>query len=195
MEMFKAMRLLGDKGRVRILRLLAREDLSVAELQEILGMGQSRISMQLSQLKQAGFADVRRSGQKSIYRASAPPGAQAILLEVLRASEEIAEAVHDDEQFQQGLVDRRTGRLDHEDIPAADILVNSAPDLAVGEVLQRDFTERIAEALRNLFSQRQVGAAAEHLEAVVVHDAQALDRMVFFLLRDDCEGKTNPAAL
>ena len=44
------MRLLGDEGRVRILRLLNKEELSVAELQEILGMGQSRISMQLSQL-------------------------------------------------------------------------------------------------------------------------------------------------
>ena len=43
MEMLKALRLLGDKARIRILRLLASEDLSVAELQEILGMGQSRI--------------------------------------------------------------------------------------------------------------------------------------------------------
>ena len=32
--MLKALRLLGDKGRIRILRLLASEDLSVAELQE-----------------------------------------------------------------------------------------------------------------------------------------------------------------
>ncbi|MEO7142649.1 MAG: ArsR family transcriptional regulator, partial [Bryobacteraceae bacterium] len=46
----KALRLLGDEARVRILRLLEKEELSVAELQEVLGMGQSRISMQLSQL-------------------------------------------------------------------------------------------------------------------------------------------------
>ena len=32
----KALRLLGDEGRVRILRLLNKEELSVAELQEIL---------------------------------------------------------------------------------------------------------------------------------------------------------------
>ena len=31
-------------------------------------MGQSRISMQLAQLKQAGLIDVRRAGQKSLYR-------------------------------------------------------------------------------------------------------------------------------
>src|SRR5579871_1797128 len=98
MEILKAMRLLGDKARVRILRLLVKEELSVAELQEILGMGQSRISMQLSQLKQAGFVDVRRSGQKSIYRAVAPPEARTILGEVLAGSaSEIEEAAHDDE--------------------------------------------------------------------------------------------------
>lgn len=98
MELLKALRLLGDSGRLRILRLLQQEELSVAELQEILGMGQSRISMQLSQLKAAGFVAVRKAGQKSIYRAAVPAGAQAILNEVLqRSTEELAEAGHDDE--------------------------------------------------------------------------------------------------
>ena len=53
--LLKALRLLGEESRLRILRLLSREELSVAEIQEILGMAQSRISMQLSQLKQAGL--------------------------------------------------------------------------------------------------------------------------------------------
>ena len=98
MELIKALRLLSDESRVRILRLLEQEDLSVADLQEILGMGQSRISMQLSQLKLAGFVDVRRSGQKSIYRAVIPPGADALVTEVLRQAQvEISEAAHDDE--------------------------------------------------------------------------------------------------
>jgi ubiquinone/menaquinone biosynthesis C-methylase UbiE/DNA-binding HxlR family transcriptional regulator len=101
MELLKALRLLGDTGRVRILRLLEKEELSVAELQEILGMGQSRISMQLSQLKQAGFVEVRRAGQKSLYHVTAPPEAQDILSEVLRRSpEEISETSHDDEGLQ-----------------------------------------------------------------------------------------------
>ena len=98
MEMLKALRLLGDGARIRILRVLASEDLSVAELQEILGMGQSRISMQLSQLKQAGFVEVRRSGQKSIYRLIVPAGASTILTEVLaQSAAEIPESAHDDE--------------------------------------------------------------------------------------------------
>ncbi len=66
--LLKALRLLGDESRLRMLRLLEREELSVAELQEILGMGQSRISMALSQLRQAELVELRRAGQKSLYR-------------------------------------------------------------------------------------------------------------------------------
>jgi ArsR family transcriptional regulator len=67
----------------------------VAELQEILGMGQSRISMQLAQLKQAGLIEVRRAGQKSLYRMAA--AGDGTLTEVLRkAGGEIAEGAQDD---------------------------------------------------------------------------------------------------
>src|SRR5918993_6076701 len=62
------MRVLGDENRLRMVRLLAQEELSVAELQEILGLGQSRISMALAQLKQAELVELRRAGQKSLYR-------------------------------------------------------------------------------------------------------------------------------
>ncbi|HYI93155.1 MAG TPA: metalloregulator ArsR/SmtB family transcription factor [Bryobacteraceae bacterium] len=96
-ELLRALKLLGDEGRLRILRLLQTEELSVAELQEILGMGQSRISMQLSPLKQAGLIEVRRAGQKSLYRVSDSKDGNAILGELLRqAGQEIAEAEQDD---------------------------------------------------------------------------------------------------
>jgi ArsR family transcriptional regulator len=57
------LRLLADPTRLRLLLLLEEEELSVAELQEILGMGQSRISSHLAQLKRAGMVDDRRSGK------------------------------------------------------------------------------------------------------------------------------------
>ncbi len=66
-SILKTLRLIGDPTRVRILALLQQEDLSVVELQEILSMGQSRISSQLSQLKQAGLVSDRRSGKNIIY--------------------------------------------------------------------------------------------------------------------------------
>lgn len=116
MELLKALRLLGDEGRVRILRLLDKEELSVAELQEILGMGQSRISMQLSQLKQSGFVEARRAGQKSLYRVTAPPGAQVVLAEVLaNCAGEIAQAAHDDEGLQLILSRRKDHLRSHFD--------------------------------------------------------------------------------
>ena len=52
---------------MRLLALLMREELSVAELQEILGMGQSRISSQLALLRQAGLVTDRRDGKKAFY--------------------------------------------------------------------------------------------------------------------------------
>ena len=58
---------LSDPTRLRLLALVMREELSVAELQEILGMGQSRISSQLALLRQAGLVSDRREGKKAFY--------------------------------------------------------------------------------------------------------------------------------
>src|SRR6195256_3071751 len=61
------LRLLADPTRLRLLLLLEEEELSVAELQEILGMGQSRISSHLAQLKRAGVVEDRRAGKNVYY--------------------------------------------------------------------------------------------------------------------------------
>jgi ArsR family transcriptional regulator len=112
MELLKVLRVLGDASRVRLLRLLASEELSVAELQEILGMGQSRISMQLSQLKQAGLVEVRKAGQKSLYRAIV---ASAVVEEVLRSGAELPQASHDDEGLRLVLSRRKDSLRQHFD--------------------------------------------------------------------------------
>jgi ubiquinone/menaquinone biosynthesis C-methylase UbiE len=89
-----------------MLRLLQSEELSVAELQEILGMGQSRISMQLAQLKQAGLIEVRRAGQKSLYRMADLQ--KPMISELLReAGIEIASAPQDDRGLQLILAKRK----------------------------------------------------------------------------------------
>ena len=69
------LKILSDPTRLRLLALVMREELSVAELQEILGMGQSRISSQLALLRQAGLVSDRREGKKAFYslRSSLPP--------------------------------------------------------------------------------------------------------------------------
>jgi ArsR family transcriptional regulator len=64
------LRLLADPTRLRLLLLLEQEELSVAELQQILGMGQSRISSHLAQLKRAGVVSDRRVGKNVYYSAN-----------------------------------------------------------------------------------------------------------------------------
>lgn len=104
MSMLKSLKLLADPTRLRILRLLEAESLSVAELQEVLAMGQSRISTQLSHLKTAGLVADERSGKHNIYRCSAP----AHLMEVARlAAGELAETADDDAALQHALGKRR----------------------------------------------------------------------------------------
>jgi ubiquinone/menaquinone biosynthesis C-methylase UbiE/DNA-binding HxlR family transcriptional regulator len=71
-SIIKSLKLLSDPTRLRILALLNQDALSVAELQEILGMGQSRISTQLSQLKAAGLVGDERSGKNNVYSSSLP---------------------------------------------------------------------------------------------------------------------------
>ena len=64
------LRLLADPTRLRLLLLLEQEELSVAELQQILGMGQSRISSHLARLKRAGVVEDRRAGKNVYYGVS-----------------------------------------------------------------------------------------------------------------------------
>jgi SAM-dependent methyltransferase len=58
---------LNDSTRLRILALLGVEELSVAELQEILHLGQSRISTHLAHLRSVGLVQPRREGKRTYY--------------------------------------------------------------------------------------------------------------------------------
>jgi ArsR family transcriptional regulator len=91
----KILRVVADPNRLRILLLLKGEELSVAELQEILVMGQSTISTHLSQLKQAGLVEDRRTGKSSLYRLTASVGGGVLDGVLERAELEIAEAAPD----------------------------------------------------------------------------------------------------
>lgn len=53
---------LGDPTRLRIACVLSKHELSVAELTELLGLAQSRVSTQLARLRHAGVLKDRRAG-------------------------------------------------------------------------------------------------------------------------------------
>jgi len=103
-SILKSLKLLSDPTRIRILLLLANESLNVAELQEILGMGQSRISTQLSQLRQEGLVTSSRSGKNNVYTMSAP---EELMQVAFQAAHEIPEVESDTQTLQHILQKRR----------------------------------------------------------------------------------------
>lgn len=88
--MLKSLKLLTDPTRLRILLLLEAEALSVADLQELLGMGQSRISTQLSQLKGGGLVRDERSGKHNFYRSEMAPALASLAKEAAKELPEVA---------------------------------------------------------------------------------------------------------
>lgn len=58
---------LSDPTRVRLLHLLSDQELTVAELTEITGLAQSRVSTHLAKLKEAQFIRDRRAGVSAFY--------------------------------------------------------------------------------------------------------------------------------
>ncbi len=91
-SIIKSLKLLSDPTRIRILLLLSNEALNVAELQEILGMGQSRISTHLLQLRNEGLVNSARSGKNNVYTIST---SDALLEVAKQAAAEIPEVKAD----------------------------------------------------------------------------------------------------
>ena len=106
----KTLRAAADPSRLRILLLLQAEELSVAELQEILVMGQSTISTHLAQLKQAGLAEDRRTGKSSLYRL-ADGAIEGVVTDLLaKARAELPEAAADQAAMRR-VVKKRQDRM------------------------------------------------------------------------------------
>ncbi|GHC08202.1 ArsR/SmtB family transcription factor [Cerasicoccus arenae] len=108
MASWDTLKLLADATRLRLIQLLRREELSVAELQELLAMGQSRISSHLALLRQGGLLDDRKEGKKTFYSLSdsvAPPTVRLIDAAYEAAREE--PEFREDEKNLERVLDRR----------------------------------------------------------------------------------------
>ncbi len=101
----RLLKALGDETRLRILALLAREELSGRDLMEILNMGQSRVSTHLALLKEVGLVADRRAGRRSLY--AILPGAPAELLERVLAESTTAPEIEADREGLEALLRRR----------------------------------------------------------------------------------------
>lgn len=113
-SILQSLRALAEPTRLRLLALLLEEELTVAELQEALGMGQSRISASLGMLRRQGLVHDRRVG-KNIYYA-AVIAAMAPLRQALSAAvAELPEAERDRQALQLVLNKRRDRAADYFD--------------------------------------------------------------------------------
>src|SRR3982751_2871184 len=149
-SILKSLRLAADPNRLRVLLLLDAEELSVAELQEILAKGQSQISTHLSQLKRAGLVEDRRTGKNIFYRAK-EFASHTKLLELLRsAAADIPEIESDGQALELVLAKRRdrmrqyfdglAGRFGREYLPGrswqglAEALLNVMPPMTIADL-------------------------------------------------------------
>ena len=82
----RLLKALADDTRLRVLHLLAQDELSGSDLMEILNVGQSRVSTHLNLLKEVGLVNDRREGRRTLYTISPGPAA-ALLGQVLVENE------------------------------------------------------------------------------------------------------------
>lgn len=120
---------LGDPSRLRLLSLLKQEELSVAELQQVLRLSQPTISNHLSTLRKTDLVRSRREGQRIYYtlHPELPPTAVQALETALLMLDETGDTEGDraalDEVLQkrreaaQEYFNRIAGRLDRAQCP------------------------------------------------------------------------------
>ena len=112
---WETLRLLADPTRSRILHLLHRGELAVGELQEILGLPQSRISTHLALLRKAQLVNDRRDGKKSFYSLARdlPVSVAGIVDAALAASAREPKSAADQRSLQRIIEKRRQKAEQH----------------------------------------------------------------------------------
>jgi ArsR family transcriptional regulator len=137
---WETLRLLADPTRSRILHLLHRGELAVGELQEILGLPQSRISTHLALLRKAQLVHDRRDGKKSFYSLARdlPVSVAGIVDAALAASAREPKSAADQRSLQRIIEKRRQKAEQHFNLVADRLGRNYCPGRsweAIGQML------------------------------------------------------------
>jgi ubiquinone/menaquinone biosynthesis C-methylase UbiE/DNA-binding transcriptional ArsR family regulator len=102
--------LLADASRLRLLLLLEHHELSVAELTEVTGLAQSRVSTHLARLKRAGLVQDKRSGNAALYSIAPADSEAAAVWPLLRERLDDAQLRVDRERAGQVIAERKHGQ-------------------------------------------------------------------------------------
>ncbi|NBV52572.1 MAG: methyltransferase domain-containing protein [Verrucomicrobia bacterium] len=137
---WETLRLLADPTRSRMLQLLHRGELAVGELQEILGLPQSRISTHLALLRKAQLVVDRRDGKKSFYSLARdlPVSVAGIVDAALAASAREPKSAADQRALQRIIEKRRQKAEQHFNLVADRLGRNYCPGRsweAIGQML------------------------------------------------------------
>ena len=137
---WETLRLLADPTRSRMLHLLHRGELAVGELQEILGLPQSRISTHLALLRKAQLVHDRRDGKKSFYSLARdlPVSVAGIVDAALVASAREPKSAADQRSLQRIIEKRRQKAEQHFNLVADRLGRNYCPGRsweAIGQML------------------------------------------------------------
>ena len=121
-------RLLADATRLRLLLLLDREELSVAELAAITQLAQPRVSTHLAKLKEAGLVADRRDGVFVYYRIATATSDPSLdeLWQLLRRNSDDPLIQQDLERIAQ-ILDKRSGSGTWADSVAGDMERHYSP--------------------------------------------------------------------
>ena len=136
------LRLLSDPTRVRLLALLEREELTVAELSAVLRLAQPRVSTHLAKLKEADLVRDRRAGVSSYYRYNGELDArEGALLRALKDNVDDA-MLRDDERRLPGVLAKRARAEGWADSVAGDMERHYSPG-RTWETLARGMTQLV----------------------------------------------------
>jgi ubiquinone/menaquinone biosynthesis C-methylase UbiE/DNA-binding transcriptional ArsR family regulator len=101
---------LADATRLRLLRLLERNELGVAELCDVLQLPQSTVSRHLKVLADQGWTQSRRQGTNHLYQLlldELNPSARRLWILAREQSDQWATARHDSQRLQRMLAERQ----------------------------------------------------------------------------------------
>ncbi len=105
---------IADPTRLRLLRLLHRQELCVCELMEAVELPQYQVSRHLRELRLAGLVEATRSGRWMHYRISRKAAANALYQDLLKFldvhTRGLAEAKRDDARLAAQLARGRADR-------------------------------------------------------------------------------------
>ncbi len=113
-HMIRLLAALTDATRLRLIRLLLREELCVCELVDALRIRQYKVSRHLSRLRAVGLVEARRNGRWMYYSIGRRAGLRSFHQDLLKVIDVYLdgtpEAGRDDARLRRRLALRRSGR-------------------------------------------------------------------------------------